>query len=79
MKTLERLRANGLLATEINKFESRLWRTARRDGLKTILLTSAVRGEGKSTSAAYLATSLGLYPGRRVLAIDRVLGGNDSR
>ena len=70
MKTLDRLRENGLLATEINKFESRLWRTSRRDGLKTILVTSAVRGEGKSTTTAYLATSLGLYPGRRVLAID---------
>lgn len=70
MKTLDHLRENGLLATEINKFESRLWRASRRDGLKTILITSAVRGEGKSTTAAYLATSLGLYPGRRVLAID---------
>ena len=70
MKTLDRLRQDGLLATEISKFESRLWRQVRRDNLKTILLTSAVRGEGKSTTVAYLATSLGLYPGRRVLAMD---------
>ena len=70
MRTLDRLRENGLLATEINKFESRLWRQTRRDNLKTVLITSAVRGEGKSTTVAYLATSLGLYPGRRVLAMD---------
>lgn len=70
MKTLERLKQDALLATEINKFESRLWKQARRDDLKTVLVTSAVRGEGKSTTVAYLATALGMYPGRRVLALD---------
>lgn len=70
MKTLERLKQDGLLATEINKLESRLWRQVRRDDLKTVLVTSAVRGEGKSTTVAYMSTSLGLYPGRRVLALD---------
>ena len=33
MKTLDNLRSDGLLATEISKFESRLWRQVRRDGL----------------------------------------------
>lgn len=70
MRTLQRLREDWLLATEINKLESRLWRMAARDDLRVILVTSAVRGEGKSTTVAYLATSLGLYPGRRILAID---------
>lgn len=70
MRTLERLRKDWILATEINKLESRLWKMAKRDGLRTILVTSAVRGEGKSTTVAYLATSLGLYPGRRILAMD---------
>lgn len=70
MKTLDRLKQDGLLATEINKLESRLWRQVQREELKTVLITSAVRGEGKSTTAAYLSTSLGLYPGRRVLALD---------
>ena len=70
MKTLERLKVDGLLSTEFSKFESRLWRQMQREGLKTVLMTSAVRGEGKSTSVAYLATSMGLYPGRRVLALD---------
>jgi Mrp family chromosome partitioning ATPase len=29
-----------------------------------------VRGEGKSTIVSYLATTMGLYPGRRILAMD---------
>jgi capsular exopolysaccharide synthesis family protein len=70
VKTLERLRTDWLLATEINKLEARLWRHARRESIRTVLFTSAVRGEGKSTTVAYLATSLGLFPNRRVLAID---------
>lgn len=70
MKTLERMKQDGMLATEFSKLESRLWRQVRAENLKTVLVTSAVRGEGKSTTVAYLATSLGLYPGRRVLAID---------
>jgi receptor protein-tyrosine kinase len=70
MKTVDRLRTDWLLATEINKIEARLWRQSRRENIQTILVTSAVRGEGKSTTVAYLATSLGLYPGRRILAMD---------
>jgi capsular exopolysaccharide synthesis family protein len=70
VKTLENLRNDGLLATEVSKFESRLWRQVRRDGLKTVMITSAVRGEGKSTTLAYLATSLGLYPQRKIVVVD---------
>lgn len=70
MKTLERLRQDWLLATEISKLESRLWSLARRDGLETVMITSAVRGEGKSTTVAYLATSMGLFPDRKVVAVD---------
>jgi capsular exopolysaccharide synthesis family protein len=70
MKTLRRLRSDWLLATEISKLESRLWRISTRDDVRCVLVTSAVRGEGKSTTVAYLATSLGLYPNRRILAMD---------
>lgn len=70
MKTLDRLQKDWLLASEINKLEARLWRMARRDGIQTILFTSGVRGEGKSTTVAYLATYLGMYPDRRILAMD---------
>lgn len=70
MKTLETLRRDWALATEIHKLEARLWRQVQRDGLQAILVTSAVRGEGKSTTAAYLATALAEHPQRRILAVD---------
>jgi capsular exopolysaccharide synthesis family protein len=70
MNTVDRLRNDWLLATEISKLESRIWRAAQRDDLCTIMMTSAVRGEGKSTTVAYLATAMGLYPDRKILAID---------
>lgn len=70
MKTIETMQTNWLLASEINKLEARVWRTSQRDGLKTVLFTSAVRGEGKSTTVAFLATALGMYPDRRILAMD---------
>ena len=70
MKTVDKLQTNWLLASEINKLEARIWRISQREGLKTILFTSAVRGEGKSTTVAYLATALGMYPDRRILVMD---------
>jgi capsular exopolysaccharide synthesis family protein len=70
MKVVDRLNEHWLMATEIHKLETRLWRKSQRDGFKVVLFTSASRGEGKSTTVACLATSLGLYPGRRVLAVD---------
>lgn len=70
MKTLDMLRNDWMLATEINKLEARIWKHVQRDSLKVVLVTSAVRGEGKSTTVAYLATALGLYPDRKILAMD---------
>jgi capsular exopolysaccharide synthesis family protein len=70
MRTVERLNQDWLLATEIHKLEARLWRIAQQDGVKVILFTSANRGEGKSTTVAYLATALALHPDRRILAAD---------
>ena len=70
MKTVERLNVDWVLAAEIHKLETRLWRQTQKDKLRVVLFTSAGRGEGKSTTVAYLATSLGLYPNRRILAID---------
>lgn len=70
MKTLDTLRQDWALATEIHKLEARLWRQVQRDGLQTILVTSAIRGEGKSTTAAYLATALAEHPQRRIVAVD---------
>lgn len=70
MKIIDQLRGNWVLATEISKLEARLWSLTRRENHKVVLVTSAVRGEGKSTTVAYLSTSLGLYPNRRILAVD---------
>ena len=70
MRVVEQLTENWLMATEIHKLEARIWRKAQRDRFKVVLFTSASRGEGKSTTVACLATSLGLYPGRQVLAVD---------
>ena len=58
------------MSTEIHKLGSRLWRHVQGDGKKVVLVTSALRGEGKSTTVAYLASALALHPGRRIMAID---------
>jgi len=70
VKTIEQLQRNWLLASEINKLEARIWRMSQREGLKTVLFTSAIRGEGKSTTISYLATVLGMYPDRKILLMD---------
>ena len=70
MKPLEKLNTDWLLATEIHKLEARLWRKAELEKVQTILITSANRGEGKSTTVALLATALALHPDRRILAVD---------
>ncbi len=70
MSVVEKLNEEWVMATEIHKLESRLWRKAKRDGLRVIFFTSASRGEGKSTTVAYLAAALGLHADRRILAVD---------
>lgn len=58
------------MSTEIQKLGSRLWHVAQTSKTKIVLVTSALRGEGKSTTVAYLASAMATNPGRRVLAID---------
>jgi protein-tyrosine kinase len=70
MKTLNRLNDNWTLATAIHKLEARIWRTANRNSIKTILITSAARRDGKSTTVANLATAMALNPKRRILVVD---------
>jgi capsular exopolysaccharide synthesis family protein len=70
MRIVDQLDENWLMATEIHKLEARIWRKSQREGFKVVLFTSASRGEGKSTTVACLATALGQYPGRHVLAVD---------
>ena len=70
MKALEAMHRDWPMATEVRKLQSRLWRQVRKEKLKTILVTSAVGGEGKTTTVAYLAATIALHPDRRVLAVD---------
>jgi len=70
MEIIEKLNANWMLASEIHKLEARLWRRSRRDDLRVILFTSPSRGDGKSTTVAYMAAALGQHSTRRVLAVD---------
>ena len=70
MKILKRLQEDWRMATEIHKLEARLWHQAQRDGIQVVLVTSGARGEGKSTTVAYLAAALGQYVDRRVLTVD---------
>ena len=70
MKVADELMRDWPMATEMRKLESRLWQQVEKQNLKTVLVTSALRGEGKSTTVAYLATALALNPSRRILAVD---------
>jgi capsular exopolysaccharide synthesis family protein len=70
MMTVETLRRDWALATEVHKLEARVWRECQRLGLQIVLVTSASRGEGKSTTVSYLATALGQYDNRRIVAVD---------
>jgi len=70
MKTLRQLNQDWMLATEIHKLEARLWRLVQKRGVKIVVISSAMRGEGKSTTLAHLATALALHPDRKILAVD---------
>jgi capsular exopolysaccharide synthesis family protein len=70
MRILDRLNEDWRLATEIHKIEARLWRKVKKDRLRVIMIASAARGEGKSTTVAYLATALALHPDRKILVVD---------
>jgi capsular exopolysaccharide synthesis family protein len=70
VRVLDAMNQDWPVATEVRKLQSRLWRQIRRDQLKVILVTSAVGGEGKTTTVAYLAATSALHPDRRVLAVD---------
>ncbi len=70
MKAFDVLHHEGPIANEIRKLESRLWRRTRKDGLKVLMFTSALQGEGKSTTVALFAAATALNRARRVLAVD---------
>lgn len=70
MKVLEAVHRDWPVATEVRKLQSRIWRLSRKEGLRVIMITSAIGGEGKTTTTAFLGATLALHPGRRILVID---------
>lgn len=58
-----------LLTESIDSVRTTLLREARRDGLRSVIVTSAMGGEGKTTLSCHLATSL-TRAGRRVILLD---------
>src|SRR6185503_13395176 len=66
MNAFEVLDREGPIPNEIRKLESRLWRRTRKDGLKVLMFTSALQGEGKSTTTAFFAAATALHRTRKV-------------
>ena len=70
MKLVRDLHENWPLATEMQKLQARLWRLCRAEDLKVILFTSALRGEGKSTTVSHLGAMMALHPDRKIVVVD---------
>ena len=61
---------HGMLQDSVHYLCRNLLLSGRERDLQTLAVTSAVSGEGKTTLASQLATSLALYSGEKVLLID---------
>jgi len=70
MKALETINGAFPISTEIRKLASRLWKQAQEKNLKAIMMASALRGEGKSSTAAALAAALATHPNRKIIIMD---------
>ena len=70
MNAFDVLESEGPISNEIRKLESRLWRRTRKDNLKVLMFSSALQGEGKSTTVAFFAAATALHRTRKVLAVD---------
>jgi len=58
-----------MLANSVDATRTMLLHAAQKQGIKVVLITSAVAGEGKTSTAAHLCASLG-RAGRKTLLID---------
>ena len=70
MNAFDLLSRDGPIPNEIRKLETRLWRRTRKEGLKVLMFSSALQGEGKSTTAALYAAATALHRARRILLVD---------
>jgi capsular exopolysaccharide synthesis family protein len=57
------------IATELRRLYNNLMSLDERS-MKSFLMTSSVRSEGKSTMTAYLAATIAQFPQKRVLVVD---------
>jgi len=67
---IERYREESPEAIEIRRIFTKLRTLREQKGIKTIMITSSTLGEGKSTTAAYLAIACSKYRGSKTLLID---------
>jgi len=58
------------VATEFHRLYSRLVRLETQQRLGVVLVTSARRGEGKTTTSAFLAQTAALHSGKKVAIVD---------
>jgi len=58
------------IATELRRLYNNLKRKTEGSPYKSFLITSAIRGEGKSTIASYLAVTVAQFPQVKVLIVD---------
>jgi capsular exopolysaccharide synthesis family protein len=66
---LETYEPESPVATELRRLYNNLMSLGERQ-IKSFLMTSSVRSEGKSTMTAYLATTIAQFPQKKVLVID---------
>jgi capsular exopolysaccharide synthesis family protein len=70
VKVLDVLVREGPIVSEIRKLEARIWRRAQKEGMRTLMFTSALQGEGKSTTASLFAAAAAFQRSRSVLLVD---------
>lgn len=67
---IDRYREESPEAIEIRRIFTKLRTLKEEKGIKTIMITSAALGEGKSTTAAYLAIACSKYRNSKTLLMD---------
>ena len=58
------------IATELRRLYNNIVKKSKSSPYKSLLVTSSVRGEGKSTLCSYLAITIAQFPQKRVLVVD---------
>jgi capsular exopolysaccharide synthesis family protein len=67
---MSELVADSPVATEFHRLYSKLARLDKQNKLSVILVTSARRGEGKTTTSAFLAQAAAIHSDKKVIVVD---------